>query len=332
MANISITGKCNRECNYCFAMDSLNDHGVDEMTLDTFSETLDMLAASHILEARILGGEPTLHHQFETMLDMCLERNIKLLVFSGGLIPQKIVHKLHSIPSSKVSVLINAMYPEESKGTQLSKQQAVCEKLGEKVILGANVDSPRVQLDFLLDMISQYHLAPVVRLGIAHPMLHGGNSYLHPRHYKEAGKRIARFAFLAAERDIDIEFDCGFVPCMFPDDALNRLGKGPWDVGLRCNPIIDILPTGKVISCYPLARHHQSNLTEFNNIQEMRDNFSQLQSNDRTITLYRKCKQCDWYQQGGCTGGCLSASMRRQRSSSSEISVSFEPASFSKAQ
>ena len=71
MANISITSVCNRHCEFCFAGPTRN--GIDpvaHMPLHRFEEALDFLGRSGISEARLLGGEPTLHPDFDRVVDM----------------------------------------------------------------------------------------------------------------------------------------------------------------------------------------------------------------------------------------------------------------------
>ncbi len=54
-------------------------------------------------------------------------------------------------------------------------------------------------------------------------MLAGGNAYLHPKQYPAAGARIAAFARDAAAAGVALQFDCGFVRCMFADEDLEML-------------------------------------------------------------------------------------------------------------
>lgn len=315
MANIALTATCNRTCSFCFAADAMQSQESSDkyMPIAQFEEALDFLVRSQIPEARLLGGEPTIHPEFGRMLDLVLERGLRVVVFSGGMIPERALRRLEELPSSTLSVLLNVIPPATGKPQQLLRQEQVLRRLGDRVVLGVTIDSAAVEIGFLLEMIERHGLARSVRLGLAHPTLNGSNAYLHPRHYPEVGRRVADFGLLAQARGVRLEFDCGWVPCMFPEGALAELGKTPDDVGLRCSPILDLMPTGQVISCYPLAAHATAALTPDHTAQQLRAHFATRQEADRKFMLYRECEDCSFRARGECTGGCLSASLGRLR-------------------
>lgn len=327
MANISLTATCNRACSFCFAGDAMEAQGAGGkfMPLDRVHAALDFLVRSQISQARLLGGEPTLHPQFDRIVDDVLGRGLTLLVFSGGLIPERALRKLETLPPPVLNVLVNVISPATGKPHEVAQQAGVFRRLGRRAMLGITIDAPGVDLGFLLDLIERYDLGQTVRLGLAHPTLGGSNTALHPRHYPEVGRRVAELGFAARDRGVGLEFDCGWVPCMFPHGALEALGITPAQVGLRCSPILDLLPDGELISCYPLASHASEALTPDRDAAWMRQRFSTGQAVDRQFMLYRECEDCRWRARGECTGGCLSASLGRLRHRDFTVTLS-EPA------
>ncbi len=292
-----------------------------DMPLDVFKRSLEFLIDSNIHEARLLGGEPTLHHEFARIIDLALDRGLRLLIFTGGLLPKRALERIERIAADRISVLVNVISPVEGNISLLNKQAKLYRRLGRRVILGVNIDSPAISLEFLLDLIDKYHLAPSVRLGLAHPVLGGKNTFLHPRCYPEVGRRVADFGVTAAERGVQISFDCGWVPCMFPEGGLQALVKTPAEVGLRCNPILDLMPDGRVISCYPLANHGAEGVSEKTTATELRSRFAKRQASDRVFCIYKKCMSCQWRKYGACTGGCLAGALRRIRRSDFSFSM-----------
>lgn len=323
MANIALTATCNRACSFCFATDAMEsqDPSGKFMPLARFDEALDFLQRSAIDEARLLGGEPTIHPEFEQMIDRALARGLRLVVFSGGVIPEKAMKRLEAIPAGQLTVLLNVIAPSTGTPPQLARQETVLQRLGNRVMLGVTIDSPAVRIGFLLDMIEQYGLARAVRLGLAHPTLSRTNAFLHPRHYPEVGRRVAEFGLEAQSRGIRLDFDCGWVPCMFPDGALAELGRTAHEMGNRCNPILDLMPDGQMISCYPLAEHARVALTSKDEARTVRAHFVSRQEADRQFMLYRECETCSWRARGECTGGCLSASLGRLRRREFSVTV-----------
>jgi radical SAM protein with 4Fe4S-binding SPASM domain len=320
MANISVTATCNRTCTFCFASDAMNAAPSTYMPAERFEEALDFVVRSGISEARLLGGEPTIHPQFTELVDRALARGLRIVVFSGGLIPEKALRRLAAIPESQLSVLLNTI-PPDADPREVGRQEDVLRTLGSRVMLGVTIDSPAVHLGFLLELIDRFALSRIIRLGLSHPTLGGANHRLHPRHYPEVGRRVTEFGLLARERGVALDFDCGWVPCMFPEGALEALQKTSADVGLRCNPILDVLPDGEVISCYALSSHASEPLTFGRDAQWFRQRLTERQEADRRVMLYRECETCAWRARGECTGGCLSASLGRLRHRDFEVAV-----------
>lgn len=312
MANVALNTVCNRSCSYCFAVDAGN-HKPNEMSLEEFASALQLLKRSGMKEVRLLGGEPTLHSKFSEIIARVMVEGMNALVFSGGIIPARSMQVLNDAPMERLALLINLIRPGED--TRLEGIQGkLFEQLGPKIIPGINIPVPGLSLDFILEWIERFNFQKAVRLGIAHPIFRGENQFLHPRHYREVGRRVAEFGERAQAAGIHLEFDCGWVPCMFPEGALSKLNLGPNDVGLRCNPIVDILPGGDAISCFALSNHARLPTRAFQNVDEVRARFSALQNWDRPLTLFRECDNCAWRARGECSGGCLSGSLLRLRS------------------
>ncbi len=314
MLNVAITATCNRSCDYCFALEVLDNRPQTEMSTDMFDKTLELAARSGLSEIRLLGGEPTIHRNFADFVDRALSRKLRVIVLTGGLIPQKTLDYLAETPAHMVSLLMNVVAPWEHEPAMQRKQIRVMRQLGPRIALGLNIANRGFELYFLLRLIDKYRLERTVRLGVAHPIRGGGNAWLRPKHYHVVGERVASFARDARAADVSISFDCGWVPCMFPDGALDELGYGPQEIGLRCSPILDVLVDGSVISCYPLADHARLSIDERTTTHDMRDEFSERQRRDRAATLFPHCPSCRFFNAGQCTSGCLSASMRRIRS------------------
>jgi MoaA/NifB/PqqE/SkfB family radical SAM enzyme len=313
MANIALNTVCNRSCSYCFAVNDHEQHKQKEMSLEEFTSTLRWLKGSGMKEVRLLGGEPTLHSRFNEIVELVLDEGMNALIFSGGIIPARAMEVLIAAPANRLSLLINVIRPGEEARLEKIQQQLFAQ-LGPKIIPGINIPVPGIDLHFILDWFQSYNFQKTVRLGIAHPIYRGNNQFLHPRHYREVGRRVTEFGEAAQARGIHLEFDCGWVPCMFPEGAMSKLNLTPNDVGLRCNPIVDILPGGDAISCFALANLEALSVREFQNVGELRQRFTVLQEPDRPLTLFRECDACAWRARGECSGGCLSGSLRRLRS------------------
>ncbi len=317
MANISITLACNRDCAFCFARAAaaVAPGPSSHMPLQRFEAALDFLARSGIPEARLLGGEPTLHPGFGRMVDMVAARGASLVLFSGGVVPEAVLKRLESLPASSVSVLINTRPPLEGRPLEPARLDEVCRRLGARAMLGVTIDSPSIRLDPLADVIDAYGLHRRVRLGLAQPSAGNGHAYLHPRHYAEVGRRVAGFAGVARARGIGLEFDCGWVPCMFPDGDLDPLGQSSSDIGRRCGPILDLLPDGRFVSCYPLAGLGSLSLEPGLDAPRARAYFEARRAEAGPCFVRPECDTCERRLAETCGGGCLAAALLRRRPS-----------------
>jgi hypothetical protein len=329
MANLSITTECNRQCSYCFARSAFKHQisKVPYMSLETFQRALDFLERSDIDQARLLGGEPTLHPEFPDLVEYVLDRKLRLLVFSNGFMPETAVRCLEKTPIDRTAILINItdnpllggvgvgnpLVPEKPHPEEHTRQIMVFQRLGSRVLLGLNIYTPAQPFDFMLDLIERYSLARTIRLGLAHPCVSGDNHFLPPQYYPTIGRRISEFATQARKIGVNVEFDCGFVPCMFSLEGLETLGKTAEETGQRCNPILDILPDGQVVSCYPLAHLHCEPLPDDRDASWLRSQFEQRLKPYRSVGIFRECSSCSLRENGMCLGGCLAAAMQRLR-------------------
>ncbi len=310
MANISITLECSRGCSYCFARQAPM---TTPMARAAFLEVLDFLKRSNIDQVRVLGGEPTQHPDFPWFARQSLDQGFRLLVFSNGLMPDPALHCLEQGPTKQVSILLNISSPEEANSGETSRQDRILQRLNERVTLGFNIHTPSPGLDFLLDRVKQYRLNPFIRLGLAHPTSSGTNKYIHPKHYCRVGNHIAEFVNKAAKQEITVEFDCGFVPCMFPESFFELTDMEPGVIGPRCGPIPDILPDGTAVPCYPFASEYRLPLDHKITAADVQEKFKKDQQPFEKIGIFSDCEICPLRESGRCSGGCAAAARQRLR-------------------
>ena len=313
MANLAVSAVCNQHCPYCFTNDHLNGRRADGgfLTVGDFDARLDFLDRSDIDQARLLGGEPTLHPQFSELVERARMGEKRIVVFTNGLMPEESLACLEQVPVTECTILVNVNDPAEVEVETFERQRATIRRLGERVLLGFNIYRPDFQPDFLLSLIAEAGCRPAVRLGLAHPCLSGENQHILPHQYVFIGEKIARFARTAAEAGVTVEFDCGFVRCMFSDEDLETLKALGADVGWKCNPILDVDLDGEVIHCYPLSQLGSFPLTPETNAPALRNGFEALTRPYRQAGIFQECSTCPFKRSGECPGGCLAATIRR---------------------
>lgn len=320
MANLSITLECNRQCSYCFARTVPVRE--NKMRRETFLDTLAFLGRSGIPEVRLLGGEPSLHPDFLWFVERSIERRFKVVIFSNGVFTSRIAATLERFQSKDLQLIINVNRPGSQSVKESQSQAGAWRRLAGLCMLGFNIHRPNPDLDFLLDLTEKHKLRRSIRLGLAHPCLDGTNDYLSPKHYAQVGKRIHEFHDRARGRNIHIEFDCGFVPCMFPAEFLTTLSAHAGAFVSGCGPIPDIMPDGTATHCYPLASMSRSSLETGERSAGLKRKLEHSLQLYRRLGIYQECLQCPLKKGGMCSGGCLSAALQRLRSTPKGVGLS----------
>ena len=310
MANLSITNVCNRKCVYCFANDTKIEFGKTLMDDETYEKALDYLLRSDIKQARLLGGEPTLHPQFRQIVNKALERGLTISLFTNGLMPEEVSAFLETIPEGKLSILLNTIHPSENDRNGIERQKAVMKKFGRQIIAGINIFSASQEMDYLLDYVRKYDLKKEIRLGISHSVLSRNNISLHPKEYQKIGHEIVRLKQHAIEEGISIGFDCGFVPCMFPVESYDLLSEELKKAGTCCHPVIDLLSDGSFIACYPLNYFLKVKINDHLNAKGLIESFEEALMPYTQAGIYPYCSTCPLFKKR-CNGGCMSYRIQR---------------------
>lgn len=335
VANLAISTVCNQDCVYCFTVDHLEDgKRTGERALRTegrflpvnaFQERLRFLIRSEIAEVRLLGGEPTLHPHFVELLELARAANMGVVVFTNGLVPEKALRYLEALAPDRCTVMVNVNQPDAiGQGSCHEQRRATLRRLGERALPGFNIYRPDFQIDFLLPLIAETGCKPVIRLGMAQPCLSGDNQYIHPNQYRAIAIKLVRSARAAAEAGVKLDFDCGFVRCMFSDDDLDTLEATGANVGWRCNPILDVDLKGDVIHCFPLSRLARLPLTPGSDASELRDAFEERTHPYRQAGVFKECSTCSFKVAAECPGGCLATTIRRFRHTPFHLKVPME--------
>jgi len=310
MANLSITTICNKKCAYCFANDSRNESGDAIFDHEIFSQALDYLERSGLKQVRLLGGEPTLHPDFTSFVTRALDRGFDIMLFTNGLMHESVLDFLNSLPQNRLTILLNTVHPGEKDTRGITRQKQVMGKLGPVIIPGLNIYRSNLDLDYLLDYIIRYDLRKEIRMGLAHPVLSRKNIFLHPKEYKKIGYEIALFKMKVKQYGILLGFDCGFVPCMFPDEYFELLSAELKKAGTCCHPIIDLLADGSFIACYPLNNLMRIKINSLMVAEELVKDFNTAISPYKEIGIYPYCTSCPLFG-NRCNGGCMSFRVQR---------------------
>lgn len=315
MANVGVSNVCNLACSSCFARSSMSRARADTpfIALEDFDRRLDLLERWRIDEARLIGGEPTLHPAFPTLIARALDRLPRVVVFTNGCMPERALRALETLAPERCTVLVN-MTSDPRDGLPPSVQErrrTTLRRLGPVALAGATIVEPSVDLGWLPPLIREAGCRPAMRIGLAHPDLGGRNDWLHPKRYLQAGAAVVCLAARAARQGVHLELDCGFVRCMFSDEDLALLVELDADVGWRCSPVGDIAVDGEIVHCFPLASRTGVRADPTEDAPTMRSRLADQVAGYRVAGVFRECSGCAFRASGECSGGCLAATIRR---------------------
>lgn len=305
MANLILTGKCQRKCEYCFAQEN---EDIGEFSIDSIMEVSKFISTEY-KGLNLIGGEPTKHSKFIDVMNYLLTKEFMIQVFTNGMISESLIRQIRysietlAIYEEQILFAVNVNEDKYSTKNEKVLQTNTFEVLNKYTYLSYTIQDVDSNILFLGDMINRYNLNRNIRLGLALPIFGGNNKHLNLNDYKLVAKSVIRL--IEEFEDIIVTLDCGFPLCMFSMEDLHIINsKKNARFSFGCGQPVDIYPNLDVINCYPLKNVYKSNLLNYKNIKELR---LDLESSLMTAHgIYgNKCTECVFFRkvcQGGCKG------------------------------
>lgn len=293
--NILLTTACSLDCIYCFARTLRTDQVTHEMSLAELETILASMDPRRDW-VRLMGGEPTLHTHYPQVIRMVKESGFRVAVFTNGL--HAILRKTD--PELPDQVLVNLNNWPDYTGTQQEAIQANLSALGSRASLAYTILEPDFDLAVHRQLILEAGLQPVIRLGLAQPVIGGDNAYLKGADLPAAHRALVRWARILSDDGIRLSMDCGFMRCQFNDADIETLVRAGTVLKFDCSPTLDVGPGLQVWRCYAFSSGSGVDWSEFESVEQMHQWFAGC---DRKWG--RPCAGCEFEVQGWCRGGCL---------------------------
>jgi len=349
MANLAITRRCLRGCAYCFAADEHARGASVDMSSEVFERALDFLERSGVTEARLLGGEPLLRPAFGALARRAFERGFGVTVMTGGQVPSEAIAELgdlaEGVPGAqagtraeaptgtraealagapveapaRLTVFLNVAVPGRDDPALMESQELLLAALGPRVELGLTVDAETADLlrsgataDFLLGLIERHGARRSIRLGVAHPVWGGMNDDAAPVDLRALGPAIEALVEDMEEGGVRVGFDCGLVPCMLSPAFAARHPRLMAQTGVRCGPIVDVLPEGETIACFALSHGPRIPLADASVTRaDLAAHFNRWFEVQPHVGIFDDCGSCAHRAGGRCEGGCRARQLGR---------------------
>ena len=310
MANVLLTTRCNLKCPYCFAQEKLGDGQRASMTIKDVEKVIGFLKRSNHPFFRAMGGEPTLHPEFPSILEMALKNDMRVDVLSNATWPESYNDLFRRTSPRRVVFLLNIDQPGRYAPPVWQRIQSNLEALADRgtVTLSFNVFEKEPQDEYILELAQKYRIDKI-RMSFSLPVLGANNACLKLEDYKQMTPFVVDFVRRAEQRGVQVCMDNAVPLCMFTyEQAGELLLKKVIDLqrNMSCRPVIDIGPDLRVWCCFCLSKMWNRHLDEFQNLEEIYDYYR------RALALYQsrlypldECQTCAWRESWNCQGGCL---------------------------
>lgn len=303
MANLVLTTKCQRSCDYCF---SQHNDKTEEFSWNNFIKALEFVSTDY-KTINLLGGEPTFHKDFVRMLEHLLVNDYNIQVFTNGMINSTTLEGINdvvkktAIREGQLWFCININEDKYRTREEIRLQNRFLNTLGRLIYPSFVIHDKDVNLFFLLDTIKEYNLDKTIKLGFSMPIYGIKNKYLPISLYENAKKSIIKIADNSP--GITIVFDCGFPLCIFTMEEIGMLSKNEKnDFVFSCSPAIDIYPDLSISYCFALSKMHRAHIDNFPTLNDAYEYFNDGFSTPTGI-YGEKCLKCTFFRQV-CAGGC----------------------------
>lgn len=319
-----LNSKCNLNCSYCFAQESMNAVA-DEISESAFKQAVDFgLSNKGSTGLGIIGGEPTLHSKFDYLIyDLINDKRIKTIdVFTNG---TTLDRHLSTLSNNKVYILVNCN-PISITGKELQKKTLRgLDLLFEsgvsvsRIGLGFNLHSQKEDLDYYLYLIDRYHM-DTVRLSVSVPNSFETCGTGRFNFFKQHLSQTQSFVRELLDRGVTPIFDCNKLPSCLLINEFEELrhryenNTSSWNALLRsnylngysrCTPSIVVDGNLNAIRCFALSKISRVSIRDYNNLKELQDYYQNTIDCKGYVSDHPDCTNCKKLINKQCMGGCL---------------------------
>lgn len=311
MANIAIINFCNLKCPYCFADDMIHEKSTS-ISLEDYRKILDFIARTPKNHVGIIGGEPTLHPQFEDILKetnyYCKEVNTGATLFTNGIELEKFMPLI----GERIGLLININSPKYVPEKLYSKMINTLDHMDslswfpQRANIGCNIHPGCDDYSFIWEIVDRYKIDHI-RTSVVSPAA----CYEKYRKDKEGyyvmmKPKFLQFAEDAKKHHCRLNMDCGHIPmCYFNREEVELLESICDNLYQDfCEPVVDITSNFKATACF--GSYDPVDIRDFNNLPELERYLLITKSLPKAKKICTgRCTTCKKHELLQCQGGCL---------------------------
>ena len=320
MPNIVLTYRCNLNCCYCFANEFVNKANTD-ITVRNFKKALDFFTRAGDVSIGLIGGEPTLHPNFDLFMEMLIanEKVWHITVYTNGILMDRYIPQ---ITHPKVGVLVNCNSPkvigEKSFAKLRQNLDIMLEQyhMKDRMSLGINLYSDDMDYSYMTELLRD-HKMPQVRISLTVPDFSTCGSVNVLEFFMKRKPFVLEFLRKMDSIHVMPYYDCNIPPyCIWTDeekqwleDYVSRYPK--CDTNLtghqsKCSPTVDILPDLQAIRCFGMSDFEKVNIKDFRNHLDIMNYYrNEIDFLGYKLAGCEECKDCYDRKVFSCVAGCL---------------------------
>lgn len=311
--NILLTETCNGACKFCFAKNQMAMAEKKEMDLNDFRELLKFLKKNQQTKVRLMGGEPTLHSHFKEIIDLAIENEFNVIIFTNGFFSEELAHWMAKKGESlqySINLAAIAFAPEEKKRSAENNLKILSES--SKISGSLTVDSAMFKYARVIELV-QKNKFQSIRIAIANNMVNNSLNNSIADDYKDIIATVIQLVDRLKKTGVfKIFFNCGFTPCMFQKEQIYKLKKTGVKInGWGCSGKIgsfDITADLRMFPCFSSQELEIKKILNFRKLksaQKFSDKLLKYFTKKIMTPIFPECEKCAYYKRGECMGPCL---------------------------
>ncbi len=315
--NVLVSNTCNRRCSYCFAAERVSYTTRQQsearaappfISEDDFERAVEFACRNRVRKFGILGGEPSTHPRFVSLLERALAGGLDVKVFTNGMWRPRDIEAVAGFGGDarrRLTLVTNLNQPDETPDHERRRQERFLEELGRCALPSFNIYRLGFDPLFLVDTIERHAMRRHIRLGVAQPLAEHDSEFIAVEDYPRLAPTLMALAEACDSRDITIGFDCGFTLCMFTPEQIGRLQLAGCRFKASCGPAVDVGTDLSVWACFPLSTFARgAALDDFGSLAEIVDHFAEEYDRLYWTGVLPQCIDCRHRRRRQCPGGC----------------------------
>lgn len=298
LINVSISYKCNKQCDFCYAKGLVNDY--NDMTLKDFQTLLDWFKKFNIKNFNFIGGEPTYHPEIKKFIQISYDKGYEFNMLTNGIFDIEILRLLNK----RTRLIINYNYKDHYNSEEyklLHQNLEYLKKNNYKFTIGILITNKYFDIEYFFKVIKKINPSSV-KLDMVMPNSIDNNEHLNRYDYKEKRELLLKFVDKIKLLGIKVFSSRAMPYCIY-----NNVHKNSYyicGVGKRAvliNPDLTIFPCVSLFIKGPKITSINKDPVKFIRNYYKKD----ISTLKWKSFLFKECKNCIWRIRRKCQGGCL---------------------------